>query len=476
MEQARKLLSESAPLRWGVLLLVSFAMATNYYFYDVLSPIQDLLESELGISPKSYGTIFVFYSIPNTFFFMAVIGGVICDKLGIRLTGTTFFASMVIGAALTYYATTPTFNQGGPGYGLLGSFLPEYSPALKLLCVGFLFFGLGAETSCVVISKVVVKWFKGRELALALGINVGIARLASSATFALGAWLSKPDFTKPVAMGFAIMAAGFLTFLVYLFLDRAYDRSADTGAAAEEEEPFRVSDVVRLIKTPTYLFVALLCVTFYSAVFPFNKYVVDILQSKYTLDKETAGLLVAALPIAQALITPLFGWVCDFKGKSATLMIIGSVILAGGHATLALTPIHPVVPLAMLGIAFSLVPAAMWPALAKIVDEKRLGTAYGLTFSIQNFGLAFTPLLIGAVLESSNPEIVDLKQRAAEAAAGPAGDALRQSAEVAVYDYKWALLMLSLFGLIGLVFAIFLKRADRTGGFGLEQPNKVKPA
>jgi len=475
VDNLRKSLSDSAAVRWSVLLLVSVAMATNYYFYDVLSPIQDLLESELGISPSQYGTIFLFYSIPNTFFFMAVLGGIICDKLGIRLTGMTFFTSMVIGAALTYYSSTDCFNSGGVGYGLLSSFLPEYSPALKLMCVGFLFFGLGAETSCVVISKAVVKWFKGREMALALGVNVGIARLASSATFAVGAWASQPVFNRPIALGLAVMVAGFIAFIAYVFADRAFDRRIP-DAADDEEEPFRVTDVFRLITNPTYLFVALLCVTFYSAVFPFNKYAVDILQSKYSLDKEWAGLLVSALPIAQALITPLFGWVCDFKGKSASLMILGSVLLTAGHATLSLTPLHPVVALVLLGMAFSLVPAAMWPALAKIVDEKRLGTAYGLTFSIQNFGLAFTPLLIGYTLEASNEDIVSLKQRAAEAAAGPEGDAIRAAAQSAVYDYKYPVLMLSLFGIAGLVFAFFLKRADAKAGYGLELPNKAPPA
>ncbi|MCP4599458.1 MAG: major facilitator superfamily domain-containing protein 1 [Proteobacteria bacterium] len=472
-EQIGRSLGESVGLRWGILFLVSFAMATNYYFYDVLSPIQDLLESELGITPTQYGTIFLFYSFPNTFFFMAVLGGIICDKLGIRITGTMFFVSMMIGCVLTYYGCTDYFISGGLGYDLMSSFLPEYSPALKMMCTGFLFFGLGAETSCVVISKAVVKWFKGKELGLALGVNIGVARLASSAVFAVGAWLSKPDFTRPVALGVAIMTAGFLAFLVYLFFDKAFDKNA-TDMADDDEEPFRVTDVFKLLVNPSYIFVALLCVVFYSAVFPFNKYAVDMLQNKFHMAKQTAAFYMFALPIAQAFITPLFGWVCDFKGKSATLMILGSVMLAMGHMLLSLTTIHPAVAMVLLGMAFSLVPAAMWPALAKISDEKRLGTAYGLTFSIQNFGLAFTPVLIGYVLEASNPDIVALKQKALEAVAGPEGEAIRQAAKTAVYDYTNPILMLSVFGIIGIFFAILLKRADKTSGFGLELPNKTK--
>ncbi|MDD5308342.1 MAG: MFS transporter [Deltaproteobacteria bacterium] len=473
-EKVQRALSDSAAMRWGILLLASVAMATNYYFYDVLSPIQDLLQKELGISPSQYGTILLFYSIPNGFFFLAAFGGIICDKLGIRLTGRLFFTSMLVGAGLTYYATTPAFNGGGPGHGLLSSFLTGYSPALKLMCIGFLFFGLGAETSCVVISKAIVKWFRGRELALALGVNVGIARLASSATFAVGAYLSKPDFTRPVAFGFALMASGFLAFLVYAAFDKRLDRSLPAEKKSEDE--FHILDALKLLATPSYLFVVLLCVTFYSAVFPFNKYAVDLLQNKFAFDKQTAGILMSALPIAQAFITPFFGWVCDFKGKSATLMIIGSLLLAVGHLTLSLTSIHPIVPLAILGIAFSLVPAAMWPALAKIVEEKRLGTAYGLTFSIQNIGLALTTPLIGYVLELSNPKVVALKQQAAALLAKGAGpdDPIVKAAEAAVYNYRNPILMLSIFGLFGLVFAFLLKRADKTGGFGLEQPNKME--
>jgi MFS family permease len=458
IEKMERVLSESAKYRWGILFLVSFAMATNYYFYDVLSPIQEEIIKLLG-SATLYGGIISAYSIPNTFFLMAVLGGIICDKLGIRLTGVLFFLSMVIGAFLTYYGTTDYFNKGGIAYDLFNSFLTGYPPAFKMMALGFFFFGLGAETSCVVIAKIVVKWFKGKELATALGINVGIARVASSATFSVGAWLAEPTWNMPVVFGAIIMLSGFIAFIIYIFFDIALDKSIGQKVAVDrDEEPFRFKDVGKLLATPSYLYIALLCVTFYSAVFPFNKFAVDLMQNKFSMTKQLAGLIVSVLPLAQAMITPLFGWVCDYKGKSASLMIIGSLLLISGHTILSLTSLPPWVALVLLGIAFSLVPAAMWPALAKIVDIKRLGTAYGLTFSIQNLGLFFTPMLIGYVLDVSNPGV----------------SAAKQAGKEAIYNYTNPILMLAFYGLLGLIFAILLKREDKTSGFGLELPNKVK--
>lgn len=457
-EKIAKALNESAKYRWGILLLVSFSIATNYYFYDVLSPIQEEIIKLLG-SATLYGSIISAYSIPNTFLFMAVLGGIICDKLGIKITGTLFFLSMVIGSFLTYYGTTDYFNKGGIGYDLFNSFLTQYPPAFKMMALGFFFFGLGAETSCVVIAKIVVKWFKGYELATALGINVGIARVASSATFSLGAYLAEPAWNKPVAFGAIIMLSGFVAFIIYLFFDIAYDKSTGQKVSVDtDEEPFRFKDVGKLLATPSYLFIALLCVTFYSAVFPFNKFAVDLMQNKFSMTKQLAGLIVSVLPLAQAVITPLFGWVCDYKGKSASLMILGSLLLISGHTILSLTQFPPWIALTLLGIAFSLVPAAMWPALAKIVDIKRLGTAYGLTFSIQNLGLFFTPMLIGYVLDASNPGV----------------SLAKQAGKNAIYNYTNPILMLAFYGFLGLIFAFLLKREDKTSGFALELPNKIK--
>jgi MFS family permease len=457
MDEIKRRLNDSAAFRWSVLILVSFAMAVNYWFYDVLSPIQEDIIKNLGFSATEYGSVIAAYSIPNTFFLMAAIGGMICDKLGIRLTGSMFFSSMVVGSFLTYYGTTDYFNGGGIGYSFLNSFWSGHAPSFKMMSIGFFFFGLGAETACVVISKSIVKWFKGKELATAMGINVGIARVFSSLTFSVGAWMADPVWNRPILFGAVLMIVGFICFVAYIFFDAAFDRQAPE-AKGETEEPFRFTDVFRLLVNPTYIFVALLCVTFYSAVFPFMKYAPDLMMNKFHLSKQHAAWIVSALPLAQAAITPLFGWVIDYKGKSASLMILGSICLVAGHSFLSLTDITPFVGLALIGIAFSLVPAAMWPALAKIVDENRIGTAYGLTFTIQNFGLMVTAPLIGYVLEENNPGVT----------------AAKTAGEEVFYDYTYPILMLAVFGFIGIVFAFLLKRADKTGGYGLELPNKVK--
>ena len=457
-EKIKKSLADSAKLRWSVLLLVSFSMAVNYYFYDALSPLKEVLTTELGFTSSDYGFFISAYSIPNVFFAMAVIGGIILDRIGIRITGTMFIGSMVVGSFLTWYGATETFNSGGLGYAFLGSFMTDYSPALKMMSIGFFMFGLGAETTCVVISKVVVKWFKGRELALALGLNIAVARLGMGAALIVSPRLIQPTWTTPIFFGFVLLACGLIAFIFYTFIDRAYDkREKDMGEQAEDEA-FRFADLGKLLTNPSFIYVALLCVTFYSAVFPFVKYAPDMMVNKFGIDKETSGFITAILPFGTIVFTPLFGWVCDYKGKSASLMILGSILLIVVHLLFSLTAITPYVPMFILGVAFSLVPAAMWPSVAKIVDESRIGTAYGLMFSIQNIGLWAFPMLIGKVLDASNPGVAEAK------AAGQA----------VVYDYTYPVLMLAGLGLVGLMFAFLLKHADKTSGFGLEQPKKQK--
>ena len=457
-EKITKSLADSAKMRWGVLLLVSISMSVNYYFYDALSPLKDILTSELGFSSSDYGFFISAYSIPNVFLAMAVIGGIILDRIGVRITGTMFISSMVLGSFLTWYGATDTYNSGGLGYGFMGSFLTDYSPALKMMSLGFFLFGLGAETTCVVISKVVVKWFKGKELAMALGINIALARLGMGAALIISPRLIEPTWTTPIFFGFVLLSIGLIAFIFYTFVDRAFDkREKDMGEAAEDEA-FRLADIGKLLTNPSFIYVALLCVTFYSAVFPFVKYAPDLMVNKFGIDRETSGLITAMLPFGTIVFTPFFGWVCDYKGKSATLMILGSFLLIVVHLLFSLTDITPYVPMFILGVAFSLVPAAMWPSVAKIVDESRLGSAYGLMFSIQNIGLWAFPMLIGKVLDATNPGVAEAK------AAG----------EAAVFDYTYPVLMLAVLGVVGLIFAFLLKHADKTSGYGLEQPNRTQ--
>ncbi|MCK4663889.1 MAG: MFS transporter [Bacteroidales bacterium] len=454
MEQIKKIISDSPVARWGILLLISFTMAVNYYFYDAISPLKQLLTEKLGFSSSDYGFFISAYSFPNVFLLMAVLGGIIADKFGIRITGSTFVLFMLIGSIITAYGATDYYNDGGIGYGFMNSFLVSYSPGLKMMSLGFLIFGLGAETSIVVITKIVVKWFKGKELALALGINLAIARLGSALSLNITPMLIEPNWTTPIWFGALLMAIGVLTFLAYLIFDVKIDKQKISDNIIDEE-PFRFADIIKLLKNPSFIYISLLCVTFYSAVFPFIKYAPDLLQNKFGLSISLSSNITSMVYYGTILFTPIFGWFTDNKGKSATIMIFGSILLIFVHLTISLTNITPYVPMFMLGIAFSLIPAAMWPAVAKIVDESRLGTAYGLMFSIQNIGLWAFPILIGLVLDKSNPGV-------AETIA---------SGGSAVFDYTNPILMLAFLGVLGFIFAILLKRADKKSEYGLELPN-----
>ncbi len=476
MKDKDKTLRDSATMRWAMLILISFAMATNYYFYDALSPLKEILNTKLGFSSSDYGFFVAAYSIPNVFFAMAVVGGIILDRIGVRITGVMFFLSMALGSFLTYYGATDYYNAGGLGYAFFNSFMNDYSPALKMMSLGFFLFGLGAETSAVVISKAVVKWFKGKELALALGINIAIARGGMAAAMIVSPKLLTPDWTTPIFFGFVLIVSGLVAFVVYTFFDKAIDRQIRDAGQEEASEAFKFADLVKLLTNRSFIFVALLCVTFYSAVFPFVKYAPDLMVNKFGMTLELSGFIVTLLPFGNIVFTPIFGAVCDYKGYSATLMILGSALLIVVHLMFSLTMITPYVPMFILGIAFSLVPAAMWPSLAKIVEENKLGTAYGLMFSIQNIGLWAFPMLIGHVLDTSNPGVATIKAGlgAMQDYANPVmASFLGEIAKFQIYDYTNPILMLAGLGTVGMAFAFMLKAADRKLGTGLEKPNKA---
>jgi len=274
MNELKKALNESPVMRWSMMVLVSITMFANYYFYDALSPLKGTLETELGWTSGDYGFFMSIYSLPNVFLLMAVIGGIILDKLGIRITGFGFVAFMVLGSALTAYGASNVYLAGGPGYDLMSSFLPDYSPSLKMMSLGFFFFGLGAETSIVVITKIIVKWFKGKELALALGLNLAFGRLGMA-----GAMFFSPQIVETnshwyysIWFGTLLLTVGLLTFLIYMMYDVKIDRQINYKLELDEDEEFKISDLGKLITNRSFLFITLLCVTFYSAVFPFVKY------------------------------------------------------------------------------------------------------------------------------------------------------------------------------------------------------------
>ncbi len=466
MEDFKNALNDSVVLRWGIMLLVSFTMATNYYFYDALSPLKFLMERELGFSSAEYGFFQAAYSIPNVFLLMAVIGGIILDKIGIRITGFAFIFIQFAGAVVTAYGATPYFNQGGWGYDFMNSFLTAYSPALKVTSLGFFLFGLGAETSIVVISKVIVKWFKGKEIALALGLNIAIARLGMGAAMVLSPRLIIEDarimplwenWTMPIWFGALLLGIGLLAFMVYMIWDIRFDRRVAERNETDPAEEFRFSDLGRLITNRSFIYITMLCVLFYSAVFPFMKYAPDLMINKFGVDPTVAGDISSILPFGTLLFTPVFAWICDYRGRSASLMVYGSLLVVSVHLMFAFTNITPYIPMFILGIAFSLVPAAMWPAVTKIVETSRIGTAYGAMFTIQAIGLMLFPWLIGLVLDYTNPGVSEILAAGGEA----------------VYDYTQALIMLAMLGVIGLLFSWLLKREDRTSGYGLEEPNKM---
>src|SRR6056297_2170778 len=454
-----KTLKDNAVMRWLVLFLTSFVMFFNYYFYDALSPLKDLMLLNLNFDSTDYGLFVSAYSFPNTFLLMAVLGGIILDKIGIRITGTMFITFMAIGAAITAYGASDYFLSGGVGYQMLDSFWPKYSPSLKMMYLGFFVFGLGAETSIVVLSKIVVKWFKGKELALALGLNVAIGRLGTALALNLSPKLAETEWTNAIWVGVIFLWIGLLTYIIYMLMDIKFDREVKEDISLKDpEDEFKWRDLLDLVTNPTFIYITLLCVTFYSAVFPFIKYAPDMLMNKFGLDRQVSGNITSYLMYGTIFLTPLFGWIADNKGKSATLMYLGSALLIIAHLLFAETMITPYIPIFLLGVAFSLVPAAMWPAVTKIVGENKIGTAYGAMFSVQNLGLWAFPILIGSVLEKSNPGVAEAIK----------------SGKDAVYDYTNPLLMLAGLGVLGLIFAFLLKKADKKQGYGLEQPNIEK--
>jgi len=452
MPDNSKTLRDSAVMRWAVLVLASSVMFMNYYFYDAPNTLKDLLEKNLGWSSTDFGFFNSAYSVPNVFMLMAVLGGIICDKWGIRKTGFLFTLLMAAGGVVTAYGATGYFNDGGMGHGVASMF--PWSASLVMMSFGFFLFGLGAETSIVVLSKIVVKWFKGREMALALGLNLAIGRLGSALAMNVTPKLTEPTWNFGIWVGAGLMVLGFVLYLVYIGFDFKLD--AQINEAMEPEEEFRLAHLKELVTDKSVLYITALCVTFYSAIFPFLKYAPDLLMNKFGMEREIAGEVSSYLVFGTIFLTPLFGWITDTKGKTATLMYIGSALLIVSHGLFALTTVPPYLPLFTLGVAFSLVPAAMWPAVAKIVGDTRLGTAYGFMFSVQNLGLFVFPILIGKVLDASNPGVA----------------AAKKAGEQVVYDYTNPMLVFAACGVAGLVFAFLLKREDKVSGYGLEQPNK----
>ena len=546
--QTVELLRDKAWARWTALGLLAFAMFCSYIFMDILSPIKDLLQSTRGWDSTAFGTMQGSETFLNVFIFFLIFAGIILDKMGVRFTAVLSGAVMLVGAVINWYALTDSFIGSGldrwftdhlnyiPGFDELGisPFYKGMPASAKFSAVGFMIFGCGVEMAGITVSRGIVKWFKGREMAMAMGSEMALARLGvatcmifSPVVATLGGDIS---VSRSVAFGVILLLIALIMFIVYFFMDRKLD--AQTHEGEEKDDPFKISDLGKILSSLGFWLVALLCVLYYSAIFPFQKYAVNMLQCNLTFTDVPAdsfwasdtvtvvqyvvmiivaiaafasnfskqpgrkygllGLAVAGLvvfcymgymrqsastifsvfPLLAVGITPILGSYVDHKGKAASMLVFGSLLLIVCHLTFAFilpqfksSPVAGVViayvTILVLGASFSLVPASLWPSVPKLVDAKIIGSAYALIFWIQNIGLWLFPLLIGKVLDNTNPQIVQ----------GLADGTLTPEQAAVSYNYTAPLVMLACLGAVALVLGLVLKVIDRTRHLGLEEPN-----
>ena len=546
--QSHQTLRDSAGIRWMVLLFWAFAMLCSYIFMDILSTIKDLMQSTRGWVSTSFGTMQGSETFLNVFVFFLIFAGIILDKMGVRFTAVLSGAVMLVGAVINWYAVTESFQGSGletwfnnnlnyiPGFDELGisPFYEGMPASAKFAAVGFMIFGCGVEMAGITVSRGIVKWFKGREMALAMGSEMALARLGVATCMIFSPMFAKLggviDVSRSVAFGVVLLMIALIMFIVYFFMDKKLD--AQPGEAEEKDDPFKISDLGSILSSSGFWLVALLCVLYYSAIFPFQKYAVNMLQCNLVFTEVPAdsfwatntvtviqylimlvvaaaafasnfskrasmknGLLVVAgvalvifcymgymrqsaetvfavFPLLAVGITPILGNYVDHKGKAASMLVIGSLLLIFCHLTFAFVLpalkesavggiVVAYLTILVLGASFSLVPASLWPSVPKLVDAKIIGSAYALIFWIQNIGLWLFPLLIGKVLDKTNPQLVaDLQN----------GVITPEEAAVS-YDYTAPLVMLACLGVAALILGFVLKVVDRKKGLGLEAPN-----
>lgn len=465
VEKIRKSLRDSKTARWVALAIVAFTMLCGYYLTDVMAPLKGLLENQLNWNSNEYGFFTSAYGWFNVFLFMLIIGGIILDKMGIRFTGIMATTIMVIGASIKYYAIS-THSLDGVNWHILWF---DTKAQVMLAALGYAIFGVGVEVAGITVSKTIVKWFKGKEMALAMGLEMATARIGTGLALATSVPIANSlgHVSKPILMALIMLCIGLIGFIVYVFMDIKLDKEQAAfnkeNNIVNEEEAFRISDILKIITNKGWWYIALLCVLFYSAVFPFLKYATDLMVQKFNVDQEWAGLIPAVLPFGTILLTPFFGNLYDRKGKGATIMMIGSILLIFVHGMFTIPFINhwliAIVLIIILGIGFSLVPSAMWPSVPKIIPENQLGSAYSLIFWVQNWGLMGVPALIGWVLDTYC--IIGYR-------------ALPDGKAVTMYDYTLPMLIFTGFSVMALIFAFLLKAEDKKKGYGLELPNIKK--
>ena len=455
MTEIYKKLNDSPAARWTALLIVSFTMMCGYFITDVMAPLEDLLtkspaEGGLGWTSDEYGFFSGAYGYINVFLLMLFFGGIILDKCGVRFTGTMSSSLMLVGALLKWYALDNSFGDAQ----IFG-----YPVQVALAALGFAIFGMGAEITGITVTKIIAKWFTGHELALAMGLQVAMARIGTAAALACSLPIANKmgAASAPVLLGAALLCVGVVSFLVYCVMDKKLDASVAAAEEQEAEEGFHFSDLKVIFTNKGFWLIAILCVLFYSGVFPFLKFATKLMIYKYGVEPELAGLIPAMLPFGTILLTPVFGSLYDRLGKGATLMISGSLMLTLVHVLFALPILNEwwfaIAIMVILGIAFSLVPSAMWPAVPKIIPMKQLGSAYAIIFYIQNIGLSMVPVLIGSVIQNY---------------------ATIETAEGVTYDYTIPMTIFAVFGIVAVGVALLLKHIDKKEGYGLEEPNIKK--
>ncbi len=453
-------LNDSAAMRWAALGVVAFTMMAAYFVNDEMAPLKTLLESGLDWNSDDFGFYTGAYSALNVFFLMLIWGGFILDYFGVRFTGILSCALMVGGTAIQYYAITTLVGSEGV---LLG-----HPMSVTVAAAGYSIFGVGAEVAGITVTKIIAKWFKGKEMATAMGVQVALARIGSLAGYAVALPVAKAmGVSFPTLMGLMLLLAGLVTFIVFNFMDKKLDNqlaaekaaNAANGIEDEDDEKFNFKDVLAIIKNPGFWLIALLCVLFYSCVFPFQKYATEIMVMKYGVSEDFAGFM-AGLPALGALVlTPVFGGLVDRMGKAASIMLLGSALLIAVHFTFAIPTLTAswvaIALMVLLGIAFSLVPSAMWPSVAKIFPARQLGTAYALIFFVQNLGLLAVPMLIGSVL---NKYCI-------------VGQEVTNGASHNVYDYTVPMLIFGGLAVLSMIVGFVLKAVDKKNGYNLEVPN-----
>lgn len=465
-EKISKTLRESSVARWAALLLLSSTMFFAYMFIDVLAPLSTMLEQSLKWTPDTFGSVAGSEYFLNVFAFFLIFAGIILDKMGVRFTAVLAAVVMVVGASIKLYGISDAFNNGGFGYEFLNSFWPSFPASAKMASIGFAIFGCGVEMAGVTVSKGIVKWFKGKEMALAMGLEMAIARLGVFAVFRLSPIMAEHGgISMSVGVGTLLLLIGLLSFSVYFFMDRTLERQdASARDQADPEEEFKISDLKAIFTSKTFMIVAGLCVLFYSAIFPFQKFATGMLESRLSMTTSEASGLFSFFPIGAMVLTPLLGWFIDNKGKAGTMLMLGSLLVVICHLIFALTPAASFTfavalsAIILLGISFSLVPAALWPSVPKLVDNRVLGSAYSIIFWIQNIGLMLTPMLIGWALKTTNPGVAD---------GIAAGEALK-------YNYTVPMLIFASLGVVAFFLAIWLKAEDKKKGYGIELPNVKK--